>query len=273
MSIYKINEQAALSFSGGRTSGYMLHRILDAFNGVLPDYLPVTFANTGKEMPETLDFVQECSKYWNIDIIWLECDARIGGEGENKYVYDTIITDYKKAKRHGEPFKKLIQARKYLPNPVARFCTQELKVLRIRDYAQNQLGWIPGEWTNVIGIRGDEPRRAAKQIKAGNLVPLYRDGITKEQVGEFWKNQSFDLNLPNNKGVTDWGNCDLCFLKGLGKKQGIIRDRPDLAEWWMDMEKMNNSTFRNDQPTYEQMLMQPSLDIGYDETIPCFCGD
>ena len=39
-----------ISFSGGRTSGYMLHQILEA-NGGLPDRAKVVFANTGREMP------------------------------------------------------------------------------------------------------------------------------------------------------------------------------------------------------------------------------
>ena len=60
-----------ISFSGGRTSAYMLHHILEA-NGDLPDRVQVTFANTGREMPETLDFVQECSQRWGLKVTWLE---------------------------------------------------------------------------------------------------------------------------------------------------------------------------------------------------------
>ena len=83
---YRIKETAAISFSGGRTSGYMLWKILDAWGGKLPQHLRVTFANTGKEMPQTLDFVRACGERWDVDIVWLECLARPGGEGENKYV-------------------------------------------------------------------------------------------------------------------------------------------------------------------------------------------
>lgn len=60
-----------ISFSGGRTSGYMLHRILEA-NGDLPDRVKVLFANTGREMPGTLDFVHNIEKNWGVDITWLE---------------------------------------------------------------------------------------------------------------------------------------------------------------------------------------------------------
>ena len=56
-----LSEPSMVSFSGGRTSGYMLRRILDAHGGMLPDHAKVVFANTGKERPETLDFVQRCS--------------------------------------------------------------------------------------------------------------------------------------------------------------------------------------------------------------------
>ena len=76
---YKIEGPALISFSGGRTSGFMLKKILDAYEGKLPSDVYVVFANTGKEMPQTLDFINDCSKNWQLDIVWLEleiCDER-----------------------------------------------------------------------------------------------------------------------------------------------------------------------------------------------------
>ena len=107
--------------------------------------------------------------------------------------------------------------------------------------------------------------------------PLYADGKTKDDIHEFWEESNFDLELPNNRGVTDWGNCDLCFLKGGKKRQAIIRERPDLADWWIEQEDKVGGTFRKDQPSYEQMKVI-ALDQGQlfdfdDESIPCFCGD
>ena len=68
---FKITEPTVISFSGGRTSAYMLWRVLQSNNG-LPDEAIVCFANTGKEEEATLKFVNDCSVNWNVPIHWLE---------------------------------------------------------------------------------------------------------------------------------------------------------------------------------------------------------
>jgi len=287
---YYINEPTCISFSGGRTSAYMLHKVLEAHDGDLPEFAKITFANTGKEMPQTLDFVRDCGQKWGVDIVWLERFARRAREDEkNKYVYETKIVNYKSASRNGEPFASLIKAKRYAPNPVARFCTSDLKIRAIYEYIVNVCGFET-PFTSFIGIRGDEQRRAVKlngKIESGQetYLPLFLDGVTAKDVGRFWSNNDFDLNLPNNNGVTDWGNCDLCFLKGTGKKQSIIRERPELADWWIQQETSltiaigKAAFFRKDAPSYKIMqtiaLEQTNIfkDLSDDETIPCFCGD
>lgn len=206
---FKIDSPTCISFSGGRTSAYMLWRVLQS-NGGLPEEAIVCFANTGKEDEKTLEFVRDCSVNWNVPITWLEFR-----DSKSKFE----VVDFDSASRDGEPFEALIRKRNYLPNPVARFCTVELKVRTIHRYLKT-IGWT--EWDSMLGIRADEQRRFAK---IGNqdygkheekCAPLGTTGITKEDVGAFWRKQSFDLGLPNNNGVTMHGNCDLCFLKGGG---------------------------------------------------------
>lgn len=113
------------SFSGGRTSAYMLWRGLQAYGGTLPEDHVVIFANTGKEREETLRFVHECATRWSVKVHWLEwrnakpCFEEVG---------------YNSAARNGEPFAALIAKKKYLPNAVTRFCTQELKIRTMRDF-------------------------------------------------------------------------------------------------------------------------------------------
>ena len=111
---FKIDSPTCISFSGGRTSAYMLWRILEAHQMSLPSEAVVCFANTGKEDEKTLEFVRDCSVNWNVPITWLEfCDT------ESKFQ----IVDFDSASRDGEPFEALIRKRNYLPNPVTRFCT------------------------------------------------------------------------------------------------------------------------------------------------------
>lgn len=275
---YLITEPTALSFSGGRTSAYMLYKCLQAHDGKLPDFAFVVFANTGKEDEQTLKFVNECEKKWNVPITWLEF---VNTDDKFK------IVNYETASRSGEPFEQLILKKQYLPNPVTRFCTIEMKIRPIAKYLYS-LGLTEkprqAEDLSWIGIRADEPRRAAK-IADKKRIPLFYDGVTAKDVGLFWANNDFDLNLPNYNGKTMHGNCDLCFLKGGNQIQSLIQENPSRALWWAKMETLvqtsdvtygDGARFRKDRPSYKQMydnaLAQKNL-MFEDESIPCFCGD
>ena len=277
---FKISEPTCISFSGGRTSAYMLWRVLQAGGGVLPSQAIVCFANTGKEDEATLRFVQDCSESWSVPITWIEYQA--AEETADRW----RLVDFDTANRNGEPFEALIRSRNFLPNPVARFCTVELKVRAIHRYLKT-IGWT--EWDLMLGIRADEPRRLAK---IGNqdygkheekFAPLGKVGITKEDVGAFWRSQPFDLGLPNNNGVTMHGNCDLCFLKGGAQVLSLIAEKPERAIWWAKMEalalasKPSGAVFRSDRPSYASMLQYSKEQINLfdpnEEAISCFCGD
>ena len=126
ISPYKISGPTVVSFSGGRTSAYMLRQVLD--NNEDWSDLVVTFANTGKEHPATLEFVQECAERWAVPIAWLEFRDDDAG---------FAVVHYATASRLGEPFEALIRKRKYLPNPVTRFCTIDLKIRIIHKYLRS----------------------------------------------------------------------------------------------------------------------------------------
>jgi 3'-phosphoadenosine 5'-phosphosulfate sulfotransferase (PAPS reductase)/FAD synthetase len=197
------------------------------------------------------------------------------------------VVTYETASRKGEPFEALIDKRGLLPNPVARFCTQELKIGAMRRWAAT-VGLRGAD--NVIGLRADEPSRVAKMRGARNgydvLMPLATAGITKRDVMEFWMSQNFDLRLPNIGGTTPAGNCDLCFLKNTATIQGLIRRSSEgaIADWWIAQEaKIGRAStpsakvFRADRPSYQQLkdavLNQRDFDFGDEEIIDCFCGD
>lgn len=280
---YKIAGPTAISFSGGRTSAYMLWRVLQANSG-LPKEAKVCFANTGKEEEATLRFVNECSKQWNVPITWVEYRA-----DERGYA----VVNFETASRDGEPFEAIVKKRNYLPNPVTRFCTVELKIRAMHRHLR-ELGWADGdgEWDQMVGIRADEPARVARirarpspgTVRETMVMPLADDGVTVHHVQEFWDAQPWGLELPTYKGRTLAGNCDLCFMKPAGQIASLIAQRPERAVWWAKIEalslssKPSGAVFRSDRPSYAAMLKnvqeQKDMFAFEDETgMNCFCGD
>ena len=264
MNPFLINEPTCISFSGGRTSAYMLYRVLQAHDMSLPDEAKVIFCNTGKEHEATLDFVKEIEKQWNVPIVWLEYDRN-----EAKF----NVVSYETASRNGEPFAKLIESRSFLPNSVMRFCTTELKIHPITRYMAS-IGHE--EFQTFAGIRADEPRRVVK-LRETLHAPLALAGVTQIDVQAFWKANSFDLGLEFRDKVTALGNCDLCFMKGGYQLMSIIQKEPKRAVWWAEQEKKIGGRFSKDRPDYTQMMEfgknQMDMFDKNEEAIACFCGD
>ena len=263
-----------IAFSGGRTSGLMLRMIIDHFGGLLPDDVVPVFCNTGKEHERTLDFVEECSQRWGVRIRWVEyVDAE---EPRNRW----REVDHATASRNGEPFAEVIARKGYLPNPVARFCTVEMKIHATHRFLRG-IGWENG-YAKAIGLRADEPHRVARgrgREQAGGdpwtlEFPLYDAGVTVLDVVEFWRGQPFDLRLPlAPDGTTPTGNCDLCFLKSAGKLSSIISAEPHRAVWWAEQERRIGATFRNDRPSYAAMAAQRTMFADDEDVMDCNCTD
>lgn len=224
-----------VAFSGGRTSAYMLHQIIEA-NGGLPNRAKVVFANTGREMPETLDFVQECSDRWSVPVAWVEYRSEAGNHSFEQ-------VNYNSASRDGQPLIKLMKHFGFPPNRTARFCSHEGKTRTAKRFCVS-LGW--DRWAVAVGIRADEAGRALKtqpKERYGVWYPLLRAGVSKADVAAFWRRQSFDLGLENIKGNAALGNCDGCFLKSEDKRAMLARDFPDRASWWAEQERRFEGTF------------------------------
>ena len=281
MNPYLITEPTCISFSGGRTSAYMLYQVLQAHDGKMPDQAIVCFANTGKEEENTLKFVHDCSVNWGVKIHWIEYQDH--EDPINRYKEVT----YETAARNGEPFEAIIRKRNYLPNPVTRFCTSELKIRTMACFLK-QSGLFDDcskselENASWIGLRYDEARRAAKIVDK-RRIPLYTAGVTVQHISEFWDKQEFNLELPTYKGRTLAGNCDLCFLKPMNQVATLIAEKPERAIWWAQMEALalasrpDGATFRKDRPSYASMVQFASQQLSMfdqdEEGIACFCGD
>lgn len=121
-----------ISFSGGRTSGYMAKWCLD---NLADKYsLIFIFMNTGAEDQRTLDFVNKCDIEFGLNLIWLEADIKHGERVGTKYK----VVDFASASRECEPFYEMIK--KYgIPNKSYPHCNRELKLAPfeawMKDYA------------------------------------------------------------------------------------------------------------------------------------------
>ena len=219
------NKLLVCTFSGGRTSAFMVKFLnnFDKYN----DYDKVfIFANTGKEKEETLEFINECDKQWNLGVVWLE--AKINNEKGKGTEYK--IVDYNTASRNGEPFEQMLQSYS-MPNNFASNCTRELKEVPIKKYVKS-LGYDIVK--TAMGIRYDERHRKSNTAEQQNIIyPLCDDiRVDGSFIRKWWDKQCFDLKLKDYQG-----NCDLCFKKSLRKRLTILKENPEIANWWLNMEQ------------------------------------
>jgi 3'-phosphoadenosine 5'-phosphosulfate sulfotransferase (PAPS reductase)/FAD synthetase len=280
---FKIDSPTCLSFSMGRTSAYMLWRVLQANHGIPPE-LEVQCANAGLEAEESLQFWRDVCNHWGVPIALVEYrDNEIGFAEVN----------FETASRNGEPFEAIIRKRQYLPNPVTRFCTSELKIRTMHKRLRSVRAWE--DWDQMIGIRADEHRRVAKIRARGTstesshetmVLPLADAGVTVQEVNAFWKTQPFTLNLGTNAaGRTTEGNCVYCFLKPPAQRLSIAREGRYPISWWVRAEDGSlvpgatgdGARFTKDGPSYAQIEAyardQRDMFDPDDEAIACFCGD
>lgn len=239
-----------ISFSGGRTSGYMTKLLLDNLSNEY-DFI-VTFANTGLEHSKTLDFVNNCDKYFGFNTVWLEADVY---HGERKGTSFKIV-DYASASRNGEPYEQMIK--KYgIPGVTHPHCTRELKLAPMRSYLKS-LNVHHTTIPTAIGIRNDETRRISPQAEANNIVyPLiHMWPADKQDVLDWWEDQLFDLD------IEEWeGNCRLCFKKSLKKQFKQLDTDVSIVHWYKKMEYLYSSNGSNKEVGFKRAFFRNNLTI------------
>lgn len=298
----------ALGISGGRTSGYMLYRILEAHGGKLPEGVLAIFQNTGKERDETLEFLHEIETRWDVPLVWLEyMSPPILGMAPRHARYrvvdhETAFRDSWPDTHNGRrrPFNALFDTFTHyrrkaknlppvIPNARQRICTAGMKMKTQYKYLRD-LGW--DYWDGAAGIRADEPRRVAnarlalKTDRADPVFPLATASVTEEEVMEFWSQQPFDLQLQQGEG-----NCDLCFLKSVPVQLSLLHKYPERADWWIAREEETGDVFRRDlsrntkgprgfkkmlaraQSLTEEKIEELRASGAYPDSLPCSCTD
>lgn len=202
-----------VSFSGGRTSAYLVHlmeqrRIKEDLD------VRYIYMDTGAEHPKTYEFIKNVVSHWDINLTCLRVVVNPElGQGNS---YEVIPVS--EIKHDLEPWKAIVK--KYgLPYPAGAFCTREMKFNPVTKYCKDNFD----EYTTWIGIRADEQNRLKPKDGINYLADI--SDFEKEDINHWWSKQPFDLNIPEHLG-----NCLFCIKKSVNKIALAARDEPMLAK-------------------------------------------
>lgn len=230
-----------VSFSGGRTSAYLIHLIekLRKNSSLKVQYV---FMDTGAEHPKTYEFIKKVVEYYKIKLTCLRVDINKKHGKANSYKE----IDISEIKHDLIPFKEMMKkyGTPYLRGP---FCTQIMKGSAATSgqlqgpfyqWASDQFG--VGNYIAVLGIRIDEPKRL---IGEENFKNLSRIGLSTDEVLEL-KNKlilllrekglnavkHFCSNLFDSEFQPDLFDDHLCIVKKVNKSASLLTDRIKFLE-------------------------------------------
>lgn len=233
------NKNIFCSVSAGYSSVMMALKLREWF----PDHNIINvMANTSKEKKESLEFMNDCDKYYNLNLVWVEAEFHEKGKGTT-----FKVVDYDNLKTNGEVFEQGIK--KFgIPNRENKWCNRDMKLIPLKKYADYVFG--TNNYSIAVGIRADEMDRVRKDYKTNNVFyPLLDNGITTKERNKFWNNQPIKITIPAYKG-----NCDLCFEKSNRKLITIIKEEPGTAKWWDEMIKKYGNIKIDGKNSYNDLL-------------------
>ncbi|HEJ9057186.1 TPA: phage N-6-adenine-methyltransferase [Serratia fonticola] len=205
------------SLSGGRSSGVLVHLLEQRrVAGVDVKYI---FMDTGAEHPGTYDFVRNIVKHWNIDLICLRVvvNPKLGkGNGYKVIGVDEIGPDL-------QPWRDVC-AKYGTPYVHGAFCTRTMKLEPFERYCKDHFE----SYHTWIGIRADEPKRLKERDGVSYLADI--SDFEKSDVLAWWKEQPFDLEIPEHDG-----NCLFCVKKGINKVALAARDNPEMCQEFLEV--------------------------------------
>jgi len=204
-----------LSLSGGKDSAALAIHMRDRI-----DDMEYVFLDTGKELPETYEYLNKLEAYLGKPVVRLN----------SEYNFDHWLKTYAG----------------FLPSRNMRWCTRMLKIKPFEAYC--------GEDTiySYIGIRADE-NRAGYISNKENIIPVYpfiEDGINKDDVFRMLEESA--VGVPEYYKWRSRSGCYFCFFQRKSEWVGLKENHPDLFEKAKAYEK---STTPSGKPyTWNQQL-------------------
>lgn len=192
-----------LGLSGGKDSTALALYMRKKYSELPLEYV---FCDTGKELPETYDYLLKIQAVLDIRVIYLNA-----GRG-----FDSWLEVYNN----------------FLPSPGSRWCTKQLKIVPLEEYIGGD------EALSYIGLRADEDRAGYKQNVAGNIQAVYpfkEAGVTKADV--FQMLEESGLGLPKYYEWRSRSGCSFCFFQRKIEWVGLAEKHPELFEQAKQYEK------------------------------------
>jgi len=156
------------------------------------------FCDTGKELPETYEYLTRLEAYLGKPIARLNADRG----------FDHWLKIY------GD----------YLPSPQMRWCTRQLKIKPLED-------WIgEDEAVSYVAIRADERRVGHVSTKPNleSVCPFRDDGLTKADVFRILEESG--VGLPEYYSWRTRSGCYFCFFQRKAEWLGLKEHHPELFE-------------------------------------------
>ena len=215
-----------VSFSGGKDSTAMLHKIIE-------NNLPITeiiFIDTGVEFNDMYNHINEVESKINLPI------TRIKSEKSYEYyMFDHIKT---KGKNKGSKGYSWSDFRN-------RWCTSNLKQRVIKNYLKNKYPTDKYDIYEYHGIAYDELERTKKNNNKNCLYPLVDYKLTEKDCLEYCYQLGYTWN--NLYNYFDRVSCWCCPLKNLKELKTLYIHFP---EYWNKLKDMDNRTYRKFRADY-----------------------
>lgn len=233
----KPNEIHVVSFSGGKTSAFLVY-IMEIMRVVYNWNVHYVMMDTGAEHEATYAFVRNIVKYWGIKLTCIRTMVNPTMNVGVRYKVigiDELVPDLK-------PWKAMV-AKYGVPSVNTPYCSSRLKQEPHDKLCDDMFG--RGNYTTWLGIRADEPNRLSHfsniidmfDVEKPMLRPIrYLAEISqkgKKQINDWWADQPFNLEL-----APHMGNCVFCVKKVEPKLIAAAKSEPAHA---LAFEKMLNA--------------------------------
>jgi 3'-phosphoadenosine 5'-phosphosulfate sulfotransferase (PAPS reductase)/FAD synthetase len=197
-----------LGLSGGKDSSALAIYLRDR----VPE-MEYYFADTGAELPETLEYIDLLEDYLGKPIVRLNADRD----------FDFYLNLHNN----------------FLPSARQRWCTVNLKLVPFEEFVGED------EAISYIAIRADEPARSGYISTKPNIrpcMPFRDDGITIEDVNDILENSG--LGKPNYYKWRSRSGCYFCFFQQQEEWAGLKRNHRELFEAAKKYERPDEKTGR-----------------------------